>query len=90
MSPYVKWFIYVKYRSNETKLQYVKIDNSLGGGMMAIKGTREWDKSQTQKDFLSAIDRLISGKVKNKKDLKTFKRSMTLMSAKRQGVKMVP
>lgn len=41
--------------------------------MMAIKGTREWDKANTQKEFLSAIERLISGKVRHKKALKTFK-----------------
>ncbi|MFA0440188.1 hypothetical protein AB4560_09710 [Vibrio sp. 10N.222.51.C12] len=40
---------------------------------MAIKGTREWEKGKTQKEFLNAIERLISGKVKNKKALKTFK-----------------
>ncbi|WP_372378184.1 hypothetical protein ACBZ91_02600 [Vibrio natriegens] len=40
---------------------------------MAIRGTREWDKEKTQKEFLNAIERLISGKVKHKKELKTLK-----------------
>lgn len=40
---------------------------------MAIRGTREWDKAQTQKKFLEAIERLISGNVKHKKELKTLK-----------------